>query len=436
MANKSSPSTNGMRTVRLGEIFRERRESGVPGLPTMSVTMGSGIVDRESMDRRVLSELRPDQHLLARKGDIAYNMMRMWQGVSGLVPYDCLVSPAYVVLEPIRGINSEYAAYLFKSESTIRKLHRFSQGLTGDRLRLYFDQLKTIPVDIPSVETQDFIAVVLKAIDTAIEATHAVVEQTRQLKTALLQDLMVKGLPGKHTKFVYHNVFGTIPAAWNTSSIGSLCYSAIDGPFGSNLKTEHYSDSGARVLRLQNIGIGEFLNDDKVFVSVEHFNTLGRFVVAPGDLILASMGDDKWPAGRCCEVPQDISPAIIKADCFRLRVNDAKSTPGFLKWYLNSPLAQRAIVRGSHGQTRTRLNLANAKRIAVPIPSNEEQLQIGEMIQAVHDRSHDELGVIDHLTSFKTALSQGLLSGRIPVSVRSAALATNQGTDARKKRKD
>ena len=33
----------------------------------------------------------------ARVGDIAYNMMRMWQGATGVAPLDGLISPAYVV---------------------------------------------------------------------------------------------------------------------------------------------------------------------------------------------------------------------------------------------------------------------------------------------------------------------------------------------------
>jgi type I restriction enzyme, S subunit len=38
----------------------------------------------------------------ALKGDIAYNMMRMWQGAVGIAPVDGLVSPAYVVA-PVPG---------------------------------------------------------------------------------------------------------------------------------------------------------------------------------------------------------------------------------------------------------------------------------------------------------------------------------------------
>jgi type I restriction enzyme S subunit len=85
---------------RLGEFFGNRQEPGRPGLPVMSVTMNDSLVFRDDLERRTESALRADQHLLVKKGDIAYNMMRMWQGACGLATADGIVSPAYVVLAP------------------------------------------------------------------------------------------------------------------------------------------------------------------------------------------------------------------------------------------------------------------------------------------------------------------------------------------------
>jgi type I restriction enzyme S subunit len=42
-----------------------------------------------------------------------------------------------------------------------------------------------------------------------------------------------------------------------------------DGPFGSNLKSSHYVDEGPRVIRLQNIGFGEFV-DEEAHISRDH----------------------------------------------------------------------------------------------------------------------------------------------------------------------
>jgi len=174
----------------LGEIFEERKEKGRPGLPTLSVTMNGGLVDRESLERRVVSDLAPDEHLLVCKGDIAYNMMRMWQGVFGLAWQDGIVSPAYVVLKPKSTICSHYAYYLFQHPTTIRKFERFSQGLTGDRLRLYFDQFAPIPVEIPDRDTQKKIASSLQAVDDRCQAEADKLGALLSLKTALSQSLL------------------------------------------------------------------------------------------------------------------------------------------------------------------------------------------------------------------------------------------------------
>ena len=79
-------------TTHLGDFFSQRQEIGNPGLPLMSVTMNDSLVLRDDLDRRTESALRPDQHLLVKKGDIAYNMMRMWQGACGLASSDGIVS--------------------------------------------------------------------------------------------------------------------------------------------------------------------------------------------------------------------------------------------------------------------------------------------------------------------------------------------------------
>jgi type I restriction enzyme S subunit len=51
-------------------------------------------------------------------------------------------------------------------------------------------------------------------------------------------------------------------------------YSMTDGPYGSNLKSEDYVPSGTRVIRLGNIGVGEFVDRDQSFVSDGKYQSL------------------------------------------------------------------------------------------------------------------------------------------------------------------
>jgi len=57
-----------------------------------------------------------------------------------------------------------------------------------------------------------------------------------------------------------------------------------DGPFGSNLKTSHYTEHGPRVIRLQNIGDGMFV-DERAHISEEHFQRLRRHEARANDVV-------------------------------------------------------------------------------------------------------------------------------------------------------
>ncbi len=171
---------------RLGDFFSNRQEPGRPGLPVMSVTMNDSLVLRDDLDRRTESALRPDQHLLVRKGDIAYNMMRMWQGACGLATADGVVSPAYVVLAPKPGIDSRFAYHWFKSARMIHLFWAYSHGLTEDRLRLYFDEFAEIPTVPLSLDQQRRVVAVLDAWDRAIRQTERLINAKRKYKTGIV----------------------------------------------------------------------------------------------------------------------------------------------------------------------------------------------------------------------------------------------------------
>lgn len=179
------------RVASIGELFDKRTEHGKPGLPVMSIVMIDGLVERSSVDRRVESNLPPQGHALVLKGDIAYNMMRMWQGVLGRALFDCLVSPAYVVLKPKEAVNTHFAAYLFSDKRSILKFRQLSQGVVDDRLRLYFHDLVDITFAVPtSLDEQEETAGRIEACNRNIATETATVKQYRQMRLGLMQDLL------------------------------------------------------------------------------------------------------------------------------------------------------------------------------------------------------------------------------------------------------
>ncbi|MBT2392276.1 restriction endonuclease subunit S [Streptomyces sp. ISL-1] len=153
-----------------------------------------------------------------------------------------------------------------------------------------------------------------------------------------------------------------------------------DGPFGSSLTSSHYSDDGARVIRLGNIGPAHFKDLDAAYISLEYFRNLRRHEVKSGDLIIAGLGDDNHPVGRACVAPPDLGPSIVKADCFRARLDESRLTHRYAAWALSSSVVSNQVSTLTRGSTRARINLEMAREIKLPVPPVEEQHRIADFL--------------------------------------------------------
>jgi type I restriction enzyme, S subunit len=172
-----------------GSLFENRVEKGEEGLPMYSVTMHDGMVRRDSFDRSFNDIEEAAGNKKAHKDDIAYNMMRMWQGALGVAPEDCLVSPAYIVLAPKKDTVSRFFEYLFKLPTSLRLLTSHSRGLTKDRLRLYYDDFARIPLRCPSEPEQQRIADCMCSLDSRIAGQARKLKVLSLHKQGLLQQL-------------------------------------------------------------------------------------------------------------------------------------------------------------------------------------------------------------------------------------------------------
>ncbi len=155
--------------LRNGRLFHHRVETGFPELPVLEVSLRTGVRvrDMENLKRKQVMSQK-EKYKRAIKGDIAYNMMRMWQGAVGPAPVDGLVSPAYVVVAPYTEANSTYFSYLFRTVAYMREVNKFSRGIVADRNRLYWESFKQMPSLVPPRAEQDQIVAYLRSHDAHI----------------------------------------------------------------------------------------------------------------------------------------------------------------------------------------------------------------------------------------------------------------------------
>ena len=189
---KRLPGFNGAWKVdRLGKLFLERKETNYEGLQMLAITGAQGIIPRKELDLKDNSSEDKSKYLRVCVGDIGYNTMRMWQGISAYSDYEGIVSPAYTILKPSSSINAKYFAYLFKTLEIIFLFYRFSQGLVDDTRNLKYENFKKIKVCYPpDTKEQTAIAEVLSAADREIGLLRQDIEQEKQKKKALVQLLL------------------------------------------------------------------------------------------------------------------------------------------------------------------------------------------------------------------------------------------------------
>lgn len=163
-----------------------------------------------------------------------------------------------------------------------------------------------------------------------------------------------------------------LPNGWCWATIEQLAApeanAITDGPFGSNLKSEHYTITGPRVIRLQNIGDGIF-RDEYAHISSEHFERLHRHEIFAGNLVIAALGE-RPP--RSCIVPEAVGRAVVKADCIKFKTSPHISAK-YVNFVLNAETTRERATKLLHGVGRPRLNLGEIKSIAIPLPPRAEQ---------------------------------------------------------------
>jgi len=175
---------------RLDDLFDERAETNRIDLPLLSITADRGVISREDVERKDTSSENKSLYRRIAPGDIGYNTMRMWQGVSAVSSLEGIVSPAYTICIPRPAIDAEFAGYLFKYPPIIHQFLRHSQGMVDDTLNLKFHHFAQISVHIPSVAEQKRIVAVFKSLDKEIELLNAELEALKKQKKGLMQLLL------------------------------------------------------------------------------------------------------------------------------------------------------------------------------------------------------------------------------------------------------
>jgi len=370
-----------------GDAFNNSRAKGEAGLPIYSVTMDRGLVRRDSLDRHMAADAADGQNLRAQRGDIVYNMMRMWQGAVGLAQEESMVSPAYVVLSPKKHTSAEFFDQWFKAKRMLYLLGAYSHGITSDRLRLYADDFASIPLHLPTLPEQKKIAAFLGALDAKLTALATKQAALRQFKAGLIQKLY-----SQQIRFARDD--GTPFPEWQEKRLGDLATFHRGGALSRSDLDENGKNFCIHYGELFTI-YGETINQVR-----SRTNTLG-FLSAAGDVIMPS--SDVTPDGLATASALKAAGIVLGGDINIIRLHEGM-IPEFVSFGVTA--LRRRFMRLVTGTTVKHLYLSDVKDLKFPVPHHDEQKKIANALSVLNSKLSALVDQMVQIEQFKKGLLQ------------------------------
>ena len=341
-------------------------------------------------------------------------------GMIGIVPEDfqeAYINQHVCLARPVSTVHAPYLAWCLSSPPGQQNFRELQRGAT--KVGLGLDDIRAVDVPLPPLPEQRRIVAEIEKqftrLDAGVAALRRVQANLKRYRAAVLKaacegnlvpteaelhrklrtqnsqfetgaQLLARILTERRRNWTGRGKYNepavpdtanlpALPQGWAWATVDQLAAPEInsitDGPFGSNLKTEHYTDSGPRVIRLQNIGDGIFV-DEYAHISDEHFARLQKHRIHANDVVIAGLGESP---PRSCVIPDFVGPAIVKADCIRFKPH-TDFLSKFATSVLNCDPIRRRTKNIVHGVGRPRLNLGEIKSIVLPLPPVAEQTRI------------------------------------------------------------
>ena len=369
-----------------GDAFKNSRAKGAAGLPIYSVTMDRGLVRRDSIDRHMAADAADGQNLRAQRGDVVYNMMRMWQGAVGLAPEECMVSPAYVVLSPKKHTSPEFFDQWFKAKRMLYLLGAYSHGITSDRLRLYADDFSRIPLNLPSLPEQQKIAAFLGVVDARLAALAAKQAALGRFKAGLMQKLF-----SQQIRFMRDD--GKAFPDWLDKRLGDVANIVGGGTPESHIP--EYWDGDIVWFTPTEIK-SKYLQRSKRTISVSGLKNSSAKLLPVGALLLstrATIGDVGIATVECC-TNQGFQSLIVKSE---------NNNEFWYYWLIHN---KKALLRKSSGSTFLEIGKSEVLKLSVEVPHPDEQKMIADALAAMDAKIQAVADQVTKLQTFKKGLLQ------------------------------
>lgn len=288
--------------------------------------------------------------------------------------------------------------YLLNTKQYRDAVRATATGTSNSMKNISKERMLGIEIPRPPINEQENIAAALSEVDELINLVEKQIDKKKAIKQGAMQELLTgkRRLPG-------------FSGEWETRTLHEISNEMVDGPFGSNLKTEHYTtERQVRIIQLSNIGEAGWNNANVKYTTFSHAAELQRCIVQPGSILIAKM----MPAGRAIICPDNEKSYILGSDVVKVVPNSSVDSR-YLVYATKSRFYLDQIADDTQGSTRARTSVSKLRKTAILFPEKDEQIAIADILSEMDMEIAALEGKIAKYRQIKQGMMQQLLTGKI-----------------------
>lgn len=320
---------------------------------------------------------------------------------------------------------------LFLNYQLLGSLHKEMISVEGNgftRINLRQDRLLDIPVFIPPLSEQQqivsFLDTKTSLIDSLIEKTKRKIELLKEKRTSLINEVVTKGLnPNVEMKDSGVEWIGEIPSHWKyipTKYFTEEKNGVQTGPFGTQLNTKDYVESGVKVMNQKTL-IDENYDIGDEFISYDKFEELNGFDVQKGDIIMGTRGSfgrgKRTTFGKVSIVPEGLGDLVLHPCLIRIRLKEDFVKKRYYYFYINDSTHFLEDIKTTSNSTTIEVIYGiTLKDIRIPVPPIFEQQQIVEYLDEQTQKIDKTISIenkrIELLKEYRQSLISEVVTGK------------------------
>jgi type I restriction enzyme S subunit len=183
------------------------------------------------------------------------------------------------------------------------------------------------------------------------------------------------------------SLVGSVPDEWEVTTLGVLVKRGggfiQTGPFGSQLHSSDYVETGIPAIMPVNIGENRVDVSNIARIKSEDASRLSRYLVQAGDIVYSRRGDIE----RRALISEHEEGWLCGTGCLMVRLGEKSPVePTYASYYLGHPSVRRWLVQHAIGATMPNLNTSIMQALPFVVPSRDEQLSVTAILAALDEK--------------------------------------------------